>query len=166
MADYQGKDFYKDEISIIKQSSLMSGGLNAAVNKPIQELADRTTFVKNRLGHNDIVWFDDEAAVPSVGTKRTYYVPFDMTLEVVNLQAVTAPTSDVVIDVHVAGSSIFTASGQPTLNGANFTDTILDTTSGGDTYLLTKDQKLEIIVDDAGTGAAGLKVTVIGNRRF
>ena len=167
MTDYAGSDFWKEFVRIIKQSDTFSGGINSPLNQPHQDLADRTVFIRERLAETDVVWFDpDETNPVSTGTKRTYYAPYDLDLQSVNVQAVTAPTSAVKVDVHLEGITIFTSSPKPSLDGVNFVNTVIDATSGGDVAEADQGDKIELIVDESGTGGAGLKIILVAKRRF
>ena len=169
--NYEGNDYWKDEVNKIRLFDSISGGAESSLNKSSQDLADRTFWLKNRIAWNDIIFEDGETVAVSTGTKKVYYAPFGLILERVNIQCVSAPTAPVVIDVQVCGNTIFENSDQPTLEiGENVSEVELKTdsypTSGQDIWEVEKNQRIEFIVDDAGADAEGLKIVLVSRRDF
>jgi hypothetical protein len=106
----------------------------------------------------------DETTALVAGTgKLTFRMPHAMTLTEVRASLTTASSSGAVaIDINEAGVSILSTTitvdqGEKTSTTAATPPTISDTA-------LADDAEISIDIDSAGTGATGLKITLIGTR--
>lgn len=106
----------------------------------------------------------DESTALTTGTaKITFRMPYAMTLSGVRASINTVSSSGIVtVDINESGSSILSTKltideGEKTTTTASTPPVISDTA-------LADDAEITIDIDVAGTGAKGLKVTLIGTR--
>lgn len=111
-----------------------------------------------------IVAVGDETTAITTGTaKVTFRMPYAFTLTDVRASLTTASSSgNPAVDINEGGASIFSVtltidSGETTSTTATTAYTFSDTS-------LADDAEMTIDIDTAGTGAKGLKVTLIGHR--
>tara|TARA_R100001086_G_scaffold245696_1_gene176940 strand:+ start:951 stop:1619 length:669 start_codon:yes stop_codon:yes gene_type:complete len=106
----------------------------------------------------------DETTALTTGTgKVTFRMPYAMELTEVRASLVTASTSGAVtIDVNEGGVSIFSTA--LTIDQDEKTSTTAATPAVISDSSLADDAEITIDIDGAGTGAAGLKVMLIGSR--
>jgi hypothetical protein len=108
-----------------------------------------------------IVAASDEITPITTGTaKVTFRIPYDFTLTTLKGSLTTAGSTATIVDVHLNGTSIFTGKPQLTIASAGY---YADATVFSDSNFNEND-KLEVNVGSAGTGAAGLKVYFIGTK--
>lgn len=113
---------------------------------------------------NIVIAVSDETTALTTGTaKVTFRMPYALTLTKVKLSLSTASSSGAVqVDVKKAGSSIFST--LPQVDASAKTSVGSTVTPVITTTALTDDAEMTIDIDTAGTGAAGLKVTLIGHQ--
>lgn len=104
----------------------------------------------------------DETTALTTGTgKLTFRMPRAMTLTSVNASLTTASSSGVVtVDINEAGSTILST--KLTVDASEKTSTTAATAAVISDAALAADAEMTIDIDTAGTGAAGLKVYLIG----
>jgi hypothetical protein len=104
----------------------------------------------------------DETTTITTGTaKATFRVPYAMTLTAVRASLTTASTSGAVtVDINEGGTSILST--KLTLDQDEKTSTTAATPPVISDTMLADDAEITVDVDNAGTGAAGLKVSLIG----
>ncbi len=105
----------------------------------------------------------DETTAITTGTKLTVRMPFAMTLTSVRASLTTASSSgNPAVNIKEAGTSIFSTT--LTIDSGEKTSTTAATAAVLSDTSLADDAEMTFIVDTAGTGAAGLKVALIGTR--
>ena len=106
----------------------------------------------------------DESTALTTGTaKITFRMPYAMTLTAIRASVNTASSSGVVtVDVNESGSSILST--KLTIDASEKTSTTAATSAVISDSNLADDAEITIDIDVAGTGAKGLKVTLIGTR--
>lgn len=111
-----------------------------------------------------IIPVSDEATTITTGTaKVTFRMPFAMTLTGVRASLTTVSSSgNPAIDINEGGASIFSTT--LTIDANEKTSTTAATPAVISDTSLADDAEITIDIDTAGTGAKGLKVTLIGYR--
>lgn len=111
-----------------------------------------------------IIAVSDETTAITTGTaKVTFRMPFAMTLTSVRASLTTSSSSgNPAIDVNESGASIFSTT--LTIDSGEKTSTTAATAAVISDSSLADDAEMTIDIDTAGTGAAGLKVYLIGTR--
>lgn len=110
-----------------------------------------------------IIAVSDETTAITTGTaKVTFRMPYAFTLTGTRASLATAGSALTTVDINESGSSILSTklsidSGEKTSTTAATTAVLSDTS-------LADDSEITIDIDAAGTGAKGLKVTLIGTR--
>lgn len=142
-------------------TAAMSAVANASANGK-QFLRDDYTF--GAPLEAIALYITDEATTVTTGTsKRTIYVPYNMTLTAAFIGVSTKSSSGpVTVDVNKNGTTIFSANPSIDANedtSATGTAAVLSVTS------LSQYDKLTFDVDAAGTGAKGLQVLLVGYQR-
>lgn len=105
---------------------------------------------------------DETTAITSGTSKLTYYLPHAMTLTSVRACLTTSGSTLTTIDINEAGSSILST--KLTIDANEFSSTSALNAPVISDANLADDAKITFDIDGAGTGAAGLKVTLIGFR--
>ena len=111
------------------------------------------------------VALSDEVTPLTTGlAKVTWRMPYAFTLtEAPRLSLTTASSSGLVtVDVNAAGASIFTT--RPTIDVSERTSVTAAAAAVLGTTVLADDVEMTADIDVAGTGAKGLKLTLIGHR--
>lgn len=111
-----------------------------------------------------IVALGDETTAISTGTGVvTFRMPYAMKLSAVRASLVTASSSGLVtVDINEGGVSILST--EITIDQSETTSTTAATAAVISDADLADDAEITFDIDTAGTGAAGLKVTLIGHR--
>lgn len=110
-----------------------------------------------------VVACSDETTTITTGTKVTFRMPYAMTVTAVRASLTTASTSGAVtVDINDGGTTILSTA--LTLDQDEKTSTTAATPAVISDSALADDAEVKIDVDGAGTGAKGLKVTLIGTR--
>jgi hypothetical protein len=111
-----------------------------------------------------IVAASDEATTLTAGTSYvTFRMPFAMTLTSVRASLTTASTSGAVtVDINEGGATLLST--KLTIDQDEKTSTTAATPAVISDSALADDAEISIDVDGAGTGATGLKITLIGTR--
>ncbi len=106
----------------------------------------------------------DETTTLTAGTaKLTFRMPHAMTLTEVRASLTTVSSSGVVtVDINEGGSTILST--KLTIDASELTSTTAATAAVISDSSLADDAEITIDIDGAGTGAKGLKVTLIGTR--
>lgn len=107
----------------------------------------------------------DESTVITAGTaKVTFRMPFAFTLTAVraNLKTASASGGPVTVDINEGGSTILST--KLTIDDTEKTSTTASTPAVISDASLADDAEMTIDIDDEGSGAVGLKVTLIGTR--
>ena len=105
-----------------------------------------------------LVACSDETTALTTGTKRTFYLPYDVQIDSVVSNVVTAPIgAALIVDVKISGVSILStkpqiaAGGTSSLNG---TQAVIATAAHA------KGSKVELVIDQIGSGTAGAGLKV------
>lgn len=111
-----------------------------------------------------IIGVSDETTVITAGTaKRTFRMPFALTVTSVRASLNTVSSSGAVtVDINEGGVSILST--KLTIDASEKTSTTAAIPAVISDASLADDAEITIDIDGAGTGAAGLKVTIIGTR--
>ncbi len=111
-----------------------------------------------------IIAVGDETTAITTGTaKVTFRMPWAMTLSAVRASLTTASSSgNPTVDINEGGTSILST--KLTIDSGEKTSTTAATPAVISDTALADDAEITIDIDTAGTGAAGLKVTLIGTR--
>lgn len=102
---------------------------------------------------------DETTAITSGAGKLTFYVARNFSLSKVKISLTTTGSTTTTVDVNVNGSTILTSPVSLT------SGVYVNSTTSISTPNLSEDGRITIDVDAAGTGAAGLKVYLIGKTR-
>ena len=111
-----------------------------------------------------VVAVSDEATAITTGAgKVSFRMPFALTLSEVRASLSTASSSGIVqVDLNDGGSSIFST--PLTIDATEKTSETAATAAVLSDAALADDAEITIDIDSAGTGAKGLKVTLLGQR--
>lgn len=111
-----------------------------------------------------VIAASDESTAITTGTaKVTFRMPFAMTLTEVRASLTTASSSgNPAVDINESGSSIFSTT--LTIDSGEKTSTTAATAAVISDSSLADDAEMTVDIDTAGTGAAGLKIYLIGTR--
>ena len=105
----------------------------------------------------------DETTALTTGTKAAFRMPFAMTVTAVRATLTTASSSGVVtVDINDSGTTILST--KITIDANEKTSTTAATPAVISDSALADDAEITIDIDGAGTGAAGLKVWILGTR--
>jgi hypothetical protein len=123
-----------------------------------------TKWKNKRPKESFTVAVGDETTALTTGTgKRTFRMPFAMTLTEVRASLTTASSSGIpAFDVNESGVSIFSTT--LTIDATETSSTTATTAAVISDSSLADDAEITIDIDTAGTAAAGLKITFIGTR--
>lgn len=129
--------------------------------------AASTAYVDNAVAKQKEVLamaVSDETTALTTGTaKLTFRMPFAMTLTSVRGSLTTASSSgNPAIDINESGASIFSTT--LTIDSGEKTSTTAATPAVISDSSLADDAEMTVDIDTAGTGAAGLKIYLIGTR--
>lgn len=104
---------------------------------------------------------DETTAITTGAAKLTWRVPHAMTVTAVRASLSTASSSGVVtVDINEGGASILST--KLTIDANEKTSTTAATPAVISDATLADDAEITFDIDTAGTGAKGLKVTIIG----
>lgn len=111
-----------------------------------------------------IIAVSDETTAITTGTaKVTFRMPFAMTLSAVRASLTTASSSGTpTVDINESGTTILST--KLTIDASEKTSTTAAAAAVISDTALADDAEMTIDIDVAGTGAAGLKVYLIGTR--
>ena len=111
-----------------------------------------------------IIAVGDETTAITTGTaKVTFRMPFAMTLSAVRASLTTVSSSGIpTVDINEGGTTILST--KLTIDASEKTSTTAATAAVISDTALADDAEITIDIDVAGTGAAGLKVALIGTR--
>lgn len=108
----------------------------------------------------------DEGTALTTGTaKKTFRMPFAMTLTAVRASVTTAPVgSTIIVDINEGGSTILST--KLSIDAAERTSTTAATPAVISDTALADDAEITVDIDQIGSGTAGagLKVVLIGSR--
>lgn len=109
---------------------------------------------------------DETTAITTGNAKRTFRMPFAMTLTAVRASLTTASTSGIpTFDINEgAGAGTTILSTKLTIDATELTSTTAATAAVISDSALADDAQITIDIDVAGTGAAGPKIYMIGTR--
>lgn len=106
---------------------------------------------------------DETTAITTGAAKVTFRMPYAFTLTAVRASLTTASSSGTpTIDINESGSTILST--KLTIDASEKTSTTAATPAVMSDTSLADDAEITIDIDTAGTGAAGLKVCLIGRR--
>lgn len=128
-------------------------------------VSDGTDAVWSYPLESFIIAVGDETTAITTGTaKVTFRMPYAFTLVGLPRASLTTASSsgNPAIDINEAGASIFSTT--LTIDSGEKTSTTAATPAVVSDSSLADDAEITIDIDTAGTGAAGLKVTLIGRR--
>ena len=107
---------------------------------------------------------DETTAIDSTGTKCTFFMPYEYTIESVRASLTTTSSSGTpTIDISEDGISIMTTT-KITIDPGDLLSTDSATQPVLTDSVLADKSKITIDVDVTGTDATGLKVYIIGNK--
>ena len=111
-----------------------------------------------------IIPISDETTAITTGTaKVTFRMPYAFTLSAVRASLTTASSSGIpTVDINEGGTTILST--KLTIDANEKTSTTAATAAVISDTSLADDAEITIDIDVAGTGAAGLKVTLIGSK--
>ncbi len=110
-----------------------------------------------------IIAVSDETTALSAGTaKVTFRMPYAFTLSNVRASLSASGTGLTTVDINEGGASILST--KLTIDSTKKTSTTAATSHAFSDTSLADDAEITIDIDGAGTGAKGLKVTLIGTR--
>lgn len=128
--------------------------------------AASTAYADNAVAkQSEVLLFalSDETTGLTTGTKVTFRMPFAFTISQIRSSLTTASTSGLpTVDVKKNGTSVFST--LLTIDANEKTSQTAATAAVLSTTAVADDDEIAISVTVAGTGAAGLKVTIIGVR--
>jgi len=105
---------------------------------------------------------DETTAIDSTGTKCTFFMPYEYTIESVRASLTTTSSSGTpTIDISENGTSIMTTT-KITIDPGDLISTESGTQPVLTDSVLADESKITIDVDVTGTDATGLKVYIIG----
>jgi hypothetical protein len=127
-------------------------------------MASLYTMLKTQIVVPIVVAVSDESTTLTAGTnKLRFRVPYAMTVTGVRASLNNASSSGVVtVDINEAGVSILST--KLTIDANERTSTTAAAAAVISDSALADDAEISIDIDGAGTGAAGLKVTILGTR--
>lgn len=106
---------------------------------------------------------DESTAITTGTAKVTFRMPFAMTLTAVRASlSVTSSSGNPTVDINEGGSTILST--KLSIDSGELTSTTAATAAVISDANLADDAEITIDIDTAGTGAKGLKVTLIGTR--
>lgn len=106
---------------------------------------------------------DETTAITTGVAKVTFRMPFALTVTAVRASLTTASSSGIpTVDINEAGVTILST--KLTIDANELTSTTAATAAVISDTALADDASITIDIDVAGTGAAGLKVTILGTR--
>ena len=116
------------------------------------------------VGDGAIVACSDESTALTTGTKRTFYAPYNLQIDEIITDVVTAPTgAAIIVDVKVGGASILSTKPQIEVSE---TSSLTGTAAVISSPSVTKGSKIELVIDQVGStvAGAGLKVALVWRR--
>ena len=111
-----------------------------------------------------IIACSDETTALTTGLKRTFYLPYNVEIDEVICDVVTAPTGQsLIVDVDISGTSILST--RPQIEAGEFSS-LTGTAAVIATAAHSKGAKVEIYADQVGSTikGAGLKVSFVWRR--
>lgn len=105
---------------------------------------------------------DETTALVAASPVVTFRMPHAMTLTDVRASLSASGSSITTVDINQSASSVLAT--QLTVDANEFTSTTASVAASISTSALADDAEITIDIDGAGTGAAGLKVWLIGTR--
>lgn len=155
------------------KAPLASPALTGSPTVPTQSAGDNSTkaastaYADNAVAkQKEVLMFavSDESTAITTGTaKLTFRMPFAMTLTEVRANLNTVSSSgNPAIDINEGGVSIFSTT--LTIDSGEKTSTTAATPAVISDASLADDAEMTVDIDTAGTGAKGLKITLIGTR--
>lgn len=113
-----------------------------------------------------IVPVGDESTAITTGTaKRTFRMPFAMTLNAIPRGSLTTASSSGIVDIDIKASGVSIFSTRLTIDANESTSTSAATPAVLSDTSLADDEQITIDIVDDGTNAAGLKTLIRGLRR-
>lgn len=126
-------------------------------------LSGYATTAQAKAEYLTIACSDESTAITTGTAKITFRMPYAMTLTAVRANVNTASSSGVVtIDINENGSSILGT--KLTIDANEKTSTTASSSATISDSNLSDDAEITVDFDDAGTGAKGVKITLIGTR--
>lgn len=137
-----------------------------ATNGHVLKVASGETSGLQWQGESEVIVVavgDETTALTTGDAKVTFRMPFAMTLTAVRASLTTASSSGTpTINIREGGTDILSTA--LTIDANELTSTTAATAAVISDSTLADDAEIKIDVDTAGTGAAGLKVALIGRR--
>ncbi len=146
-------------------SNVAAGNISATdVQAAINELdTEKATIAQAKTEHIGIAVGDETTAITTGTAKVTFRMPYAMTLTAVRASLTTASSSGTpTIDINEGGTTILST--KLTIDASEKTSTTAAVAAVISDSALADDAEMTIDIDVAGTGAAGLKVWLIGTR--
>ena len=126
-------------------------------------IAGLATTAQAKTEYLTIACSDESTAITTGTAKITFRMPYAMTLTAVRANVNTASSSGVItIDINENGSSILGT--KLTIDANEKTSTTASSSATISDSNLSDDAEITVDFDDAGTGAKGVKITLIGTR--
>lgn len=147
-------------ISYAGNTNLAATTVEAALDELDDEKASLAVAKTEHLG---IAVGDETTAITTGTAKVTFRMPYAMTLTAVRASLTTASSSGTpTIDINEGGTTILST--KLTIDANEKTSTTAAVAAVISDSSLADDAEMTIDIDTAGTGAAGLKVWLIGTR--
>lgn len=126
-------------------------------------IAGLATTAQAKAEYLTIACSDESTAITTGTAKITFRMPYAMTLTAVRANVNTASSSGVItIDINENGSSILGT--KLTIDANEKTSTTASSSATISDSNLSDDAEITVDFDTAGTGAKGVKITLIGTR--
>lgn len=151
----QDHDVIHNAVNAVDAAYASSGGFAASKQAWLEQIGTMTPIM---------VAVGDESSTLTTGTaKVTFRAPFAFTLTSVRANVNTASTSGVVtVDLNESGVSVFST--KLTIDQGEKTSATAATGIVISDAAIADDAEMTVDIDTAGTGAAGLKITIYGTR--
>ena len=126
-------------------------------------LSGYATISQAKAEYLTVACSDESTAITTGTAKITFRMPYAMTLTAVRANVNTASSSGVItIDINENGSSILGT--KLTIDANEKTSTTASSSATISDSNLSDDAEITVDFDTAGTGAKGVKITLIGTR--
>lgn len=143
------------------QGKMLNDALAAKAD--LSALSGYATTAQAKAEYLTVACSDESTAITTGTAKITFRMPYAMTLTAVRANVNTASSSGVVtIDINENGSSILGT--KLTIDANEKTSTTASSSATISDSNLSDDAEITVDFDTAGTGAKGVKITLIGTR--
>ncbi len=154
----------KTALALVKGDVGLSNVDNTAdANKPVSTAQQTAIDAAKPIEFITVALSDETTAITTGTAKVTMRMPYAFTLTAVRASLATASSSGIpTVDINEGGATILST--KLTIDGSEKTSTTAATAAVISDASLADDAEITFDIDVAGTGAKGLKVTLIGRR--